>query len=61
VTDLIKDAIDLYYQRVRQAQGNAQSHLFDSGLVGCGTAESGLSQTYKDDLSQALEAKHGHR
>ncbi len=61
VTDVVKDAIDLYYQRVRQAQDSARSRLFDSGFVGCGTAEPGLSQTYKDDLSQALEAKHGHR
>jgi len=61
VTDVVKNAIDLYYQRVKQARDRAQSRLFGSGFVGCGSAEPDLSQTCKDDLSLALEAKHGHR
>ncbi len=61
VTDVVKCAIDLYYQHMRQAQDGAKDRLFETGFVGCGVADPELSQTYKDDLSQALEAKHGHR
>jgi hypothetical protein len=61
VTEVVKDAIDLYYARVKQSQDSARSRLFDSGFVACGAAEPELSESYKDDLSQALEAKYGHR
>lgn len=32
-----------------------------SGLVGCGKAAPGLSESYKEEVKRRVKAKHGHR
>ena len=56
-TQVIRTAIDRYYEAQRAQPSSALSLLEDAGLVGCGEAESSLSESYKDELSALLSAK----
>ncbi|MGH8655662.1 MAG: CopG family transcriptional regulator [Gammaproteobacteria bacterium] len=61
VSDVIKQAIDAYYERVRGAQSNAGGILRGAGFVGCGQASPELSDTYKQEAKLLAEQKHGYR
>lgn len=61
VTDIIKSAIDLYYQQLQAAAKHPLSLLTQTGFIGCGRADADLSVNYKSTLKQGLQAKHGHR
>lgn len=61
VSDIIKQAIDVLYERAEQAKGRPERLLTSSGFVGCGEGAEDLSVTYKDELTNSIKAKHGHR
>ncbi len=61
VTDVIKSAIDLYYQQLQQHYQNPLSVLMESGFVGCGEADPNLSVNYKSVLGDGLDAKYDYR
>ncbi len=60
VTDVIKSAIDLYYQQLQQQQNNPFSVLTQSGFIGCGQADPNLSANYKQILKDGLKEKYGY-
>ncbi|UJB68736.1 CopG family transcriptional regulator [Acaryochloris sp. 'Moss Beach'] len=57
VTEIIKLALDAYYQEY--AQQHPIDLLTESGFIGCGEAESNLSTHYKLDYADSLEEKYG--
>lgn len=61
VSDVIKQAIDLFYQKVRAERSNASAMLRRAGFIGCGEASADLSETYKEELKKITERKHGYR
>ncbi|MDF5738443.1 MAG: CopG family transcriptional regulator [Nostoc sp.] len=61
VTDVIKSALELYYQQLHQQQKNALSMLTQTGFIGCGEADSDLSVNYKSILRDGLKAKYDYR
>jgi len=61
ITDIVKSAIDLYYQKLQATQQHPLSMLTQTGFIGCGRADSDLSVNYKSILKERLKAKHGYR
>jgi len=61
VTDVIKSAIELYYQQLQQEQKNALSMLTQTGFIGCGHADPNLSVNCKSILRDGLKAKYDYR
>jgi len=61
VTDVIKSAIELYYQQLQHEQKNALSMLTQTGFIGCGQADPDLSVNYKLILRDGLKAKYDYR
>lgn len=59
VTDVIKNAIDLYYQQLQQQK--PLDVLTQTGFIGCGQADSNLSVNYKSILKDGLKGKHDYR
>ena len=47
VIDVIKSAIELYYQQLQQEQKNALLMLTQTGFIGCRHTDSDLSVNYK--------------
>ncbi|MDM9381712.1 CopG family transcriptional regulator [Chlorogloeopsis sp. ULAP01] len=60
VTDVIKSAIDLYYQKLQHQQQNPHKLLIETGFIGCGEAEPNLSVNYKSILKDSLKTKYGY-
>ncbi|MBN3946350.1 MAG: CopG family transcriptional regulator [Nostoc sp. NMS7] len=60
VTDVIKSAIELYYQQLQQEQKNALSMLIQTGFIGCGQTDPDLSINYKSILRDGLKAKYDY-
>ena len=60
VTDVIKSAIALYYQQLKQPQ-SPQELLTQTGFIGCGQADPNLSVNYKSILKAGLQTKHDYR
>ncbi|MEH2295756.1 CopG family transcriptional regulator [Nostoc sp.] len=60
VTDVIKSALELYYQQIQQQQKNPLSMLTKTGFIGCGEADPNLSVNYKSILKDSLKAKYDH-
>ncbi|MFN6488314.1 MULTISPECIES: CopG family transcriptional regulator [unclassified Nostoc] len=61
VTDVIKSALELYYQQLQQQQKNSFSMLTETGFIGCGEADPKLSINYKSILRDGLKAKYDYR
>ena len=61
VSDLIKEAIDLYYEEVQATPERPADALAKAGFIGCGEADPVLSENYKQLLTDSLAAKHGDR
>lgn len=61
ISDVLKRAIDLYYERARTETGNASSILQSTGFVGSGESTADLSRKYKEILAKDLGSKHDHR
>jgi hypothetical protein len=59
ISEVIRQAIDLYYSRMNTDQPNPAEILIKSGFIGCGEASPELSTTYKSELTQLLAKKHG--
>jgi hypothetical protein len=60
-SDVVRSALERYFDEVCGPARSAKNAILGSGLVGCGEAEADLSATYKVRLHEALGRKHGHR
>jgi predicted metal-dependent hydrolase len=60
LSDILCDAIDIYYQKLKQQKKTPFEILEESGFIGCCSVESDLSMNYKQVLAKELEAKYGH-
>jgi hypothetical protein len=60
-SDLIREAIDLYFRQKGRPGDDAAQILMDAGFIGCGEAEPYLSEEYKKILADSLGRKHGDR
>jgi hypothetical protein len=60
-SEIVKQALDLYYEQVRSRRPLPAEVLKASGFVGCGEASSDLSEQYKEEVKRQVAAKHGHR
>lgn len=61
VSEVVKDAIDAYYERVKGQKPSAAEIFWKSGFVGIAEGPEDLSARYKEYLAEGLEAKHGDR
>jgi Arc/MetJ-type ribon-helix-helix transcriptional regulator len=61
VSEVVRAAIQSYYEQARAARAAATGLLERNGFVGCASGESNLSTTYKERLGDGLRKKHGHR
>ena len=59
--EIIKWAIDFYYEQVRQSRPEAAHILQESGFLGCGEASPELAENYNEELKGLLGSKHDHR
>jgi hypothetical protein len=57
--EIIRQAIDLYYNQLQQHPTDPLSVLKTSGFIGCGKADPNLSKDYKLILKTDWNAKHG--
>ncbi|WP_434684373.1 ribbon-helix-helix protein, CopG family [Pseudanabaena minima] len=61
-SEIMKAAIDLYYERLRQETTVKPLQLLQqAGLIGCAEGEPDLSVNYKQYLTESLNEKYGHR
>jgi len=56
-SEVMRAALERYYEVVCARKTTSREAILASGLVGCGEAEPGLSEGYRDALSEGLEAK----
>jgi hypothetical protein len=61
VSEIIRAAIERYYDQARANHAAAAGVLERNGFIGCAVGEPDLSTTYKRGLADALRRKHGHR
>jgi hypothetical protein len=60
-SEIVKQAIDLYYEQVKSQRPRPAEVLSASGFIGCGEASPDLSKRYKEEVRSIVEAKHDHR
>lgn len=60
-SELVKNAINLYYESVRKENQPSVKILLESGFIGGGQGPADLSESYKDHLIQQLHEKYDHR
>lgn len=60
-TEIVKRAIDLYYEQETATRRSAAEVLHSVGFVGSGKASPDLSTNYKSELQTILAEKYGHR
>lgn len=60
-TEILKAAIDVYYQQIVASRPRPAEILQAAGFVGCADGLPNLSETYKEELLPSLAAKHGDR
>jgi len=60
-SEIVKQAIDLYYEQVKSARPRPAEALSASGFIGCGEASPDLSDRYKEEVLSFVTAKHDHR
>ena len=61
-SEIMKAAIDIYYERLRQETTVKPLQLLQqAGLIGCAEGEPDLSVNYKQYLTESLNEKYGHR
>lgn len=61
VSEILKQAIDLYYQRQRLERRDPRTILEESGFIGVAEAGEDLSSSYKAALESELCVKHADR
>ncbi len=57
VSEIVKRAIDVYYDEIKGTRSSPAEVLTASGFVGFAKADPNLSETYKDRLTESLAAK----
>jgi len=60
-TEVVKRAIDLYYEQETATRRSAAEVLHSVGFVGSGKASPDLSTNYKSELQAILAEKYDHR
>ena len=60
ITDVLKQAIDLYYEEMRAECRTAKSVLQCTGFIGVATGDENLSSNYKAELPAGLDDKYDH-
>jgi len=60
-SNVIKAAIDFYFDKIRSKQKVTSKLIADSGLIGCSDGNEDLSIRYKEQLNRSLDKKHDHR
>jgi hypothetical protein len=60
-SEVIKMALDLYYDQARAGRRPAAELLRATGFIASGEAASNLSESYKDELTRSLADKHAPR
>ena len=58
--EILKKAIDLYYQILQIPEKTPLQILEESGFIGCCSVESELSTSYKSVLAEELNKKYDH-
>ena len=59
VTEIIKRALNLYAESIREQESNCNAKLLNSGFVGCvETSQRNLSENYKEEIKQNLDNKY---
>lgn len=61
VTEVIQEAIDVMYERHRQRATKAKEIFERVGFIGAAEGPPDLSETYRSELTELLEKKHGDR
>jgi hypothetical protein len=61
ISEIMRQAIDLYYDHLQTPLEPSLQILEESGFIGCCSVESDLSTTYKSVLSTQLNQKYDHR
>lgn len=61
VSDVVKQGIDVLYERERQSAARPEKLLKDAGLIGCFDGPADLSTRYKDELWESRGGEHDHR
>lgn len=59
-SEIVKQALDLYYEQVKSRQPLPAEALKASGFIGCGEAAPDFSERYKEEVKSLVAAKHGH-
>jgi predicted transcriptional regulator len=57
-TEVIKQAIDVLYEKTHTQQGDKVKALLESDFIGCAEGPEDLSSNYKHYLAESLTAKH---
>jgi hypothetical protein len=60
-SDVLRCAIDVYFEQSVGQQRLPYPALEKAGLLACADGPRDLSRTYKARLARSLRAKHGHR
>lgn len=58
ISEILNQAIDLYYQRLKPAEQSPLDIFQELGLVGCIDAEPDLSSNYKSVLHEQIRTKY---
>lgn len=61
VSDVVRVAIERYYVEVNRAERGALRVLKEVGFIGCVEGPPDLSQRYKEELTESIAEKYGHR
>lgn len=61
ISEVVKQAIDLCYDKVKETHPSPAQLLQSTGFVGCGEASPHLSEAYKGELKEILKQKHDSR
>jgi hypothetical protein len=61
VSDIVKKGIDLVYEGAQQKHRDPFAVLSETGFIGSGAGPRDLSERFKEELADSLEAKHGDR
>ncbi len=59
VSDILKEAIDVYHERLAESVATARREL--EGFIGCADGPEDLSDSYKAQLAESFERKHDPR
>ncbi len=60
-SEVVKEALDLYYAKTRGEADDALAVLRNAGFVGVADGDEDLSERYKERLDDGFGQKHGYR